>query len=111
MLLMHRVIMKAPKGGLVDHRNGNGLDNRRSNLRRATRSQNQQNRKGSSGRFKGVFPVTGYPTWRAALCAGYKYVHLGTFKTQKEAAMAYDVAAKAKYGEYALLNFPEKDVA
>jgi hypothetical protein len=105
---MHRVIMNAPHGLFVDHISGNGLDNRRCNLRLATNSQNVANqRKGSRGhpRYKGI---TQRPSgkWSAQISTGHgrgaKF--LGSFDTPEEAAEVYDMEAVATYGQFALTN-------
>lgn len=106
-LLMHRVILDAPRGMETDHRNGNGLDNRRQNLRLATKSENQHNQKPQtrpkSSRFKGVHLTQG-GKWAATIKTGGKVVYLGTFFSETEAAGAYDNAAKQRFGEFALTN-------
>lgn len=90
----------------TDHKNRDGLDNRRENLREATDSLNNVNRrKMSKHPYKGVFRQTN-GRWAARVGSGSEF-YLGTFDTIEEAAMAYDVAAKQRYGEFALLNFPE----
>lgn len=97
--------MQAKRGEQVDHRNGNGLDNRRCNLRSATHSQQQQNTPPQRGRlFKGV-SKTKTNRWVAKIKASDKVVSLGTFKCPLEAAKAYDAAAKKYFGEYARTNF------
>jgi len=85
----------------LDHHNGNKLDCRRNNLRRATMSQQNQNRPATciSG-FKGVYPRRG---GFRAVCNGE---HIGDFSTAKEAALAYDTRAKRQFGRFARLNFP-----
>ena len=106
---MHRLILNLKKGEYTDHINGDGLDNRRANLRVATRSQNAMNsRKGisSSSIFKGVSYHKKNKKWVALIGSHY----LGSFSTQPEAARAYDAAAKKLFGEYASLNFPIKEV-
>lgn len=104
---MHRVILGAEEGGLdVDHKNHNGLDNRRSNLRFATRSQNLANARSTGGRsrYRGVVPSGNAGTWRSQIKNSGKTVLLGTFSTEIEAAQAYNNAARELYGEFAILN-------
>ncbi|MGA2092856.1 MAG: AP2 domain-containing protein [Sedimentisphaerales bacterium] len=109
---MHRVIMKQPRGLLVDHQNCNTLDNREANLRPATRSQNQYNRKKirskTSSRFRDVCLDKRRKKWCAYIKYGQKRVWLGTFNDEIEAARAYDEAAKREHGIFAKLNFPEE---
>lgn len=105
---LHRVILSATAGVLVDHINGDGLDNRRANLRLATLSQNLMNRVSTSATgFRGVEPSyrKAHP-WAACLYKGKRRTRLGSFSTAEEAARAYDRAALAQYGEFAKLNFP-----
>lgn len=101
----------AAPGMMVDHINGNGLDNRRANLRWATKKQNAHNsanrkRKGTS-KFKGVDWDKRRNKWRAQICTDLKNKFLGYFSTEHAAAIAYDLAAMAHYGEYAHVNFPQ----
>ena len=110
---MHKVLMPCRPGCIVDHVNGNSLDNRRCNLREATRSQNAANsRKRTSGssRFKGVSWYKPRRQWRCALYDHGKLIDLGFFDDESEAGRAYDIEAKRVYGEFARLNFPEKIV-
>jgi len=108
---MHRMIMKPPKGMLVDHINCDGLDNRRANLRLATRQQNKCNSRPSSSRctsrYKGVFWAKDRKKWRAGVTFNGKTVRLGSFDNEIEAAKARDVAAKKYHGRFAWLNFPD----
>lgn len=95
---MHRLIMDAKPGQMVDHIDGDFLNNQKSNLRFCTHSQNQANsrRRGKfSSRYKGVSRCHG--KWVAVLCRE----RLGRFATEEEAARAYAEAAKKRYGEYA----------
>lgn len=108
-LLMHRFIMDAPKGMHVDHINHNTLDNRRSNLRICTRSQNYMNRlpyHGKSSIYKGVSWLSTKNRWEASIKRDGKNIYLGRFMDEKEAAFAYDVAAMELFGEFAFLNNP-----
>ena len=103
---------------LVDHINGDGLDNRRANLRPATSSENSRNSRKPvtyhgrpcSSQFKGVcwmsYKESGY--WRAFIKVNYKQISLGIHKDEVLAAQAYDNAARHHFGEYAKLNFPEE---
>jgi hypothetical protein len=102
-VLLHRQIMNPPKGMVVDHINGNGLDNRRCNLRICTQAQNAHNRRGHAGRksrFLGVSPRG--DKWEARV--GRQ--HLGLFDDEVEAAKVRDRKARELYGEHAWLNFP-----
>ncbi|MCJ7777106.1 MAG: HNH endonuclease [Sedimentisphaerales bacterium] len=104
---LHRQIIEAPDGLLVDHRNGNGLDNRRTNLRIATQSQNMQNRqkrKNSTSRFIGVWLVKDKDLWESRITYQGKRIWLGRFKSETDAARAYDNAARKYHGEFARLN-------
>lgn len=100
---MHRVILNAPDHLLVDHIDHNGLNNQRYNIRLCTNSQNQWNMKGRRNGFKGV-SAEKY-CFRASIKYQQRTIHLGSFKTEKEAGMAYDQKAKELFGDFALLNF------
>lgn len=105
---IHRAIMRAPKGSIVDHINGNKLDNRRCNLRFATKSQNNMNCHVARGvsEFKGVVWAKrkNGGMWRARIVVGGKAIHLGSYKTDVEAAKAYNNAALKYFGEFAKPN-------
>lgn len=111
-ILMHRQITRAPKGKRIDHRDGDGLNNRRKNLRFATPHQNCCNSKkpltNRSG-FKGVF-ANHYQgkrkssTYFTASIRKGKSIHIGSFKTAEEAAKAYNAKALELFGEFARLN-------
>lgn len=110
-VLMHREILAAPRGTDVDHINGNGCDNRRANLRAATREQNARNsraRTDGTSRFRGVSWYRPLERWRAALRGGGKTIHVGYFHNEEEAARAYDDAARQHHGAFASLNFPRE---
>lgn len=106
--IMSRFIMGYPKGLTVDHINGNGLDNRRCNLRLATQSQNAKNRRknyNSRSLYKGVTFHTQRNRWLARIQNNKRKVSLGLYGSQEEAARAYDAAAKELHGDFAKLNF------
>jgi hypothetical protein len=105
-LLLHRYLLQAKIGEKIDHCDGDGLNNRRKNIRVATSSENGWNsgkRKGPS-RFKGVFWSVG--KWEARIRSHPKSIHLGRFDIEEEAARAYDEAARRLHGEFARVNFP-----
>ena len=106
-LYLHRLLMNPPVGLEVDHINRNGLDNRRSNLRIATRSQNNANRKSKNvtSNYQGVCWSRRDKKWRANIQINRKKQSLGYFDSEIEAAKAYDKKAKELFGEFAILNF------
>ena len=101
---MHRLILNAPVGFEVDHINQNGLDNRRCNLRLATRAQNEANKPPRS-QYKGSYWCQQTGRWRARIRVDGHLRCLGRFDSAEEAARAYDVAAMEAFGEFAYLNF------
>jgi len=107
---MHRLLLDAPPGSDVDHLNGDGLDNRRENLRLATRSQNLWNSRLSAANksgYKGVAPGRQPGHWRALLVHNQRTISLGQYDTPEEAARAYDARARELHGAFARCNFPE----
>lgn len=109
---MHRYLLDAPEGMQVDHINNDPLDNRRENLRLATASQNQANRRKrteTTSKYKGVSWHKKARKWRATIGAGNgKQEHLGFYEDPKAAARAYDVRARELWGAFASLNLPER---
>jgi hypothetical protein len=108
---MHRLITQAVEGQLVDHINGDSLDNRQTNLRFATPRQNVQNKRLSSLSLTGLKGV-GWHRDRRKYHAriqlqGIRY-HLGFFDNAETAALAYDCAARRLFGAFAVCNYPEK---
>lgn len=104
---MHRAIAGGIEGLHVDHIDQNSLNNRRENLRPATSSQNGCNRPvqvNSGNGLKGVCLDKRYGTWYAQIKINKKPIHLGSFKTKEEAAIAYNEAAVRLHGEFACLN-------
>lgn len=100
--LLHQHVLDAP---LLDHENRNGLDSRRSNVRRATHTQNQGNRRkrrGTVSRYKGV--IWTRDKWVAQLRTLDKQMWLGSFSSEDDAALAYNFAAVEYFGEFATLN-------
>lgn len=103
-ILMHRFIMNPSKGLIVDHINGNRLDNRKENLRLCTHRQNQMNRikrKIGQSNYKGVTWSNEKKKWLTRV----DKMFIGYFKTEHQAALAYDINAKAIFGEFSQLNF------
>lgn len=111
---MHREILKPPQGFQTDHKDRNGLNNCRSNLRIATRSQNLANRgkrRKTTSKFKGISWKEGHQKWVAQITANGKHIHLGYFDLEESAADAYDAAALKYFGEFALTNVEESLLA
>lgn len=106
-LLLHRLIMDAPSDRQVDHIDGNGLNNCKSNLRLCTLPQNLMNKckkpTNTTG-YKGVYRHKGTRKWRAQISTNNRAMHLGSFTTKEQAALAYNAAAFKYYGEFAKLN-------
>mgnify|MGYP006921403248 CR=1 FL=1 len=111
---MHRLLMGLDHGDKrrVDHKDGNGLNNRRENLRVCTHAENLRNqhrKQVTKSGFKGVWPSHNgkRKPWIAMFTKDYKRHYVGSFVTAEEAARAYDEAVKLAFGEFASLNFPE----
>lgn len=107
-ILMHRLIMSARSGDIIDHINGDGADNRKCNLRVTTKSQNMQNSRamGGTSRYRGVSKQAA-SSWMARIKHDRKAVYIGIFSNEVLAAKAYDRKATELFGELASLNFPD----
>lgn len=107
-IFLHRYIIGfIPDGMMVDHINGNTLDNRRSNLRLCTSGQNLMNsrkRINCSSKYKGVYWDCNSKKFKAQIQIDGKKTHIGLFKSEEEAARAYNEYAIKYYGEYAKIN-------
>lgn len=112
--LLHRFIMKArSKKKFVDHINGNGLDNRRKNLRIVTHQQNTWNRQKQKNNTSGYIGVyfdkkNGKGKWKSQISIKGKKTNLGRYDSRRKAAIAYDNKALELRGEFAKLNFPNR---
>jgi hypothetical protein len=109
---MHRFVMDAPPKLKVDHENGNGLDNRRTNLRYATTMQNNANAaaySNSKSGYRGVYWTERDHAWAATIHLADRVYFLGRYATAEEAARVYDAKAREFFGEFARLNLPESE--
>ena len=113
LLLLHRIVMKAPQEMFVDHIDGNGLNDCKSNLRLCTQKENNLNKKSQSNKTSKYLGVSlsritvkekTYLKWRATIKLNGKWEHIGYFKTEEEAATAYNKRAKILFGEFARIN-------
>lgn len=105
---MHRIIMGAEGKVDVDHKNHNGLDNRKGNLRICSRTNNMGNKRkyinGVTSKYKGVSFHTRDQNWRAQISINKKVVYIGGYATEQEAVLAYNKRAKEVFGEFAYLK-------
>ena len=117
-LLMHRAIFerhygKIPEGLFVDHRDRNGINNRISNLRLCTHSQNMANgikhKDAKTSLYKGVSFKLNQGLWQAQIGVNGCGIRLGTFSDEISAAKAYDRAAQMYFGEFSNINFPQEE--
>jgi hypothetical protein len=111
-ILLHRFLLGLPPHRpLVDHIDFDGLNCRRSNMRIATRTQNNINKRtkgGGNTGYRGIERTIG-GKWHARITVAKKRTNLGVYDDPADAARAYDAAAKRLFGEFAVLNFPEKE--
>jgi len=122
--MFHRIVMKAQKGQMIDHKDRNPSNNCKSNLRFCTHAQNQMNKKATGkSKYLGVSPhiiknkyrrktdnklsIYVITKWRSQISVNGKQVVLGRFNDEITAAIAYDQAAKKYHKEFANLNFKE----
>jgi len=112
--MMHRLVMGAVRGELVDHRHGDTLDNRKSKLRKCSNTQNARNQRPHSdkrtSKYKGVAFMRDRGSFRAQIMVNRKKINLGNFVDEISAAKAYDHAALKHFGEFARCNFPIGDL-
>lgn len=111
VISMHQLILKAPSGFEVDHIDGDGLHNCRSNLRLATHADNcknrQKNKKGTS-KYKGVYWNEERHKWIAHIRPPHSNMtYLGSYESEEEAARAYDQSARHHHGTFARTNFTD----
>lgn len=109
---LHRFIMNAPDESDVDHINGDGLDNRRANLRLCTDSENQRNarkqKRQTASRYKGVTWHKAVKRWQAQIQVAGRNQYLGVFHSEIDAARAYDAAARVVSSKFAKCNLTEE---
>lgn len=104
---MHREVMKVTKGQFIDHKNGNGLDNQKSNLRLCSNQENSRNQRlkvSNTSGYKGVSWSKQLNNWAVQIRINGKKVHGGYFLDKEEAAKKYNELAKQYHGEFANLN-------
>lgn len=100
---MHRLIMNTPDNIEVDHIDHNGLNCQRHNMRNCTRSQNSMNKSPyGKSKYLGVYFIG--KTIIAGITINKKLIYLGSYKSEEDAALAYDIAAKKYHGEFANFN-------
>jgi len=99
-ILLHQLILGKKKGFEIDHRNTNKLDNRKQNLRYATRSQNSMNKES-----KGYFFDENRNKWKPTICVNFKDIYLGYFNTEQQAQFARKKAEQKYFGKFAYKQY------
>ena len=111
-LIMHRLIMKTPNNLIVDHKNHNGLDNQKHNMRNVTKGQNNQHRinhKINASVYKGISINRNTGKWVVRISIDNERLCLGSFEVEEQAALIYNLAALKYHGEFAYLNMLPKE--
>ena len=109
-ILIHRLILNAKKGELIDHIDRNPLNNQKSNIRLCNGSQNNMNtvkKQGCASKYKGVIWNKKSNKWEAKVKKDRKWYYIGLFNNEDEAGLAYNKKAKELHGEFARLNIIE----
>lgn len=111
LILLHKEIMNSPSFP-VDHINRNTLDNRKKNLRICSNAQNCQNRKRDlkykTSKYHGVYKRKDRKYWLSSIRVNGKLITIGQFNLEKDAAKAYDKFSRKYFGEFGIINFPQK---
>ena len=116
LMLMHRLILKLKEGEICDHKDHNGLNNQRNNIRQTTSQNNSANQTKTRtyknlptmSKYKGVSWNRNYMKWFSQIGHNHKTLYLGIYTSEIEAAKAYDKKALELYGEHAYTNFGEQ---
>ena len=107
MIQIHQLLLQSWPGVEIDHKSSDRFDNRHSNLRLVTRTQNNGNRRkllGLSSRFKWVTWRKDTNKWASQIGFNHKHYHIGSFSSEEEAALAYNIKAIEFFGEFSNLN-------